>query len=73
MGLPRCNAVREKKPSSSRVFAVLNASGTLSLMVESPSQSLYQLPLRRSPPDLTVMASDAPPAKFSALLPAPPI
>ena len=36
------------------------------MIVASPSQSLYQLPVKRSPPDLTVMVSAAPPAKPSA-------
>ncbi len=72
IGLPRVSAVRTKKPSSSRWFAGLKVSGTLSVIVASPSQSLYQLPVKRSPPDLTLMFSTAPPAKLSASAPAPP-
>ena len=48
------------------MLAVRNASGTLSLIVASPSQSLYQLPVKRSPPDLTVMLMLVPPPKLSA-------
>ena len=72
IGLPRVNAFDTKKPSSSGVLAVRKASGTLSVIVLSPSQSLYQLPEKRSPPDLTVMLMLVPPPKLSAPLPAPP-
>jgi hypothetical protein len=45
----------------------------LSPIVLSPCQSLYQLPLTRSPPDLTVMFIVAPEPYDEASLPAPPI
>ena len=61
-----------KKPSSSGVFAVRRLSGTLSAIVSSLRQSLYQLPEKRSPPDLTLMLSTAPPANAEASAPAPP-
>src|SRR5688572_32632452 len=56
-GLPRVRPTREKWPLSSGVFTVRRKSGTLSEMVFSFRKSLYQLPRKRSPPDLTEMLS----------------